>query len=227
MSISVNNLLETVSLFSGLTKDELTALARVSVAKTFGKHGIVLREGEKSDALYVVASGKVKVILSTGGGKEVILAILGKGEFFGEMAPLDQQPRSADVVVMEPTQLIVIGKVDFISCLANNPQIAFRIMQGLIQRLRSADRKIESLALMDVYGRVARTLLELAKPEGGKLVVGEKLSQQDLADMIGASREMVSRILRDLALSGHIRVEARKIILNQDKAGTLSGVLKT
>ncbi|MGH8751006.1 MAG: Crp/Fnr family transcriptional regulator, partial [Burkholderiales bacterium] len=176
--------------------------------------------------LYIVASGKVKVILSTDDGKEVILAIIGKGEFFGEMAVIDEQPRSADVIAMEPTQLLVIGKSDFVNCLAHNPKMSFRIMQGLVQRLRNADRKIESLALMDVYGRVARTLLELAKPQNGQLVVGEKLSQQDLADMIGASREMVSRILRDLTLSGHIRIEAKKIILTQKLPGALTSAAK-
>ena len=226
MSLSAINLLENVTLFSGLREEELTSMVRVAVMKNYGKHASILREGEKSDALYIVAAGKVKVVLSTDGGKEVILAIIGKGEFFGEMAMIDEQPRSADVVAMEPTQILVIGKSDFINCLAHNPQMAFRIMQGLIQRLRNADRKIESLALMDVYGRVARTLLELAKPQDGKLVVGEKLSQQDLADMIGASREMVSRILRDLTVSGHIRVESKKIILNQKLPGTLTSASK-
>ncbi|HYA21054.1 MAG TPA: Crp/Fnr family transcriptional regulator [Burkholderiales bacterium] len=215
MTTSMNDLLGNVPLFSGLQAEELAAMGRVAVGRNFAKHAIILHEGDKTDALYVIASGKVKVILSTGGGKEVILAILGKSEFFGEMALLDQQPRSADVVAMEPTQLFAISKADFVNCLAHNPQMAFKIIQGLIQRLRSADRKIQSLALMDVYGRVARTLLELAKPENGKMIVGEKLSQQDLADMIGASREMVSRILKDLAVSGHIRFEARRIIVNE------------
>lgn len=219
MNTSMNNLLGNVPMFSGLQEEELNAMSRVAVAKNFPKHAIILREGDKTDALYIIVSGKVKVMLSTGGGKEVILAILGKSEFFGEMALLDEQPRSADVVVMEPTQLLVISKTDFINCIAHNPQMSFKIMQGLIQRLRRADRKIQSLALMDVYGRVARTLLELAKPEDGRLVVGEKLSQQDIADMIGASREMVSRILKDLSVSGHIRFEARKIILNRDLPG--------
>ncbi|HUL41326.1 MAG TPA: Crp/Fnr family transcriptional regulator [Burkholderiales bacterium] len=226
MNTSVNELLGNVPLFSGLQAEELTAMGRVAVARNFAKHAIILHEGDKTDALYVIASGKVKVVLSTGGGKEVILAILGKSEFFGEMALLDQQPRSADVVAMEPTQLYAISKGDFVNCLAHNPQMAFKIIQGLIQRLRSADRKIQSLALMDVYGRVARTLLELAKPEDGKLIVGEKLSQQDLADMIGASREMVSRILKDLALSGHIRFEARRIIVNEGMPGKTASASK-
>jgi len=226
MNTSMNELLGNVALFSGLQAEELTAMARVAVARNFAKHAIILHEGDKTDALYIIGSGKVKVVLSTGGGKEVILAILGKSEFFGEMSLLDQQPRSADVVAMEPTQLFAISKADFVNCLAHNPQMAFKIIQGLIQRLRSADRKIQSLALMDVYGRVARTLLDLAKPENGKLIVGEKLSQQDLADMIGASREMVSRILKDLALSGHIRFEARRIIVNEGLPAKTASVSK-
>ncbi|MGH8711142.1 MAG: Crp/Fnr family transcriptional regulator [Burkholderiales bacterium] len=226
MNTSVNDLLENVPLFSGLQDEELTAMLHVAVAKNFAKHATIMREGDKTDALYIIASGKVKVVLSTVGGKEVILAILGKSELFGEMALLDEQPRSADVVAMEPTQLLVISKTDFINCLAHNPQMAFKIMQGLIQRLRNADRKIQSLALMDVYGRVARTLLELAKPEDGRLVVGEKLSQQDLADMIGASREMVSRILKDLSLSGYIRFEAKKIIVNEGLPGKPASATK-
>ena len=226
MKTSVNDLLKNVPLFSGLQEEELTAMARVAVAKNFTKHAIIMREGDKTDALYFIVSGKVKVVLSTGEGKEVILAILGKSELFGEMALLDHPPRWADIVAMEPTQLLVISKTDFINCLAHNPQMVFKIMQGLIQRLRYADRKIESLALMDVYGRVARILLELAKPEGGKLVVGEKLTQQDLADMIGASREMVSRILKDLSLSSYIRFEGKKIIVNEELSGKPASTTK-
>jgi len=219
MNPSVKNLLEDLPVFSGLQHEELTALSRVAVPKSFTRHATIVREGEKTDALYIITSGKVKVVLRSGDGKEVILAMLGKGEVFGEMALLDHPPRSADVVTMEPTQFWVIAKTDFINCLAHNRQMAFAIIQGLVQRLRSADRKIQNLALMDVYGRVARTLLELAKLEEGKLVVGEKLSQQDLADMIGSSREMVSRIMKDLALSGHIRVEGKKIIISQRLPG--------
>ena len=140
-------------------------------------------------------------------GREIILAWLGPGEFFGEMGLIDGSPRSASVVAVEPCELLAIGKAEFQRCIQENFQVAQKLMQILVRRLREADRNIESLALLDVYGRVARLLLDMSEDENGKRVVRQKISKQDMARMIGASREMVSKVMRDLELGGYIIVD--------------------
>ena len=143
--------------------------------------------------------------------------MLGPGDFFGEMSLIDRQPRSASVSAMENTSLKVLSYQAFHECLQRTPAIGVGVMTALAKRLRDADRKISNLALMDVYGRVASTLLELAITADGKLVVGEKLSQQDIANMVGASREMVNRILKDLSERGYITIESKTITIHDEK----------
>jgi CRP/FNR family transcriptional regulator, cyclic AMP receptor protein len=207
-------MLKNIPLFTYLTEQDLTALTAEAVTKSHPKNTVILNEGEKSDSLYVILSGKVKVMMSGPDGREIILTMLGPGEFFGELSLVDSQPRSATVATMEPSQFSVISKADFKRVMAKSPQMADHVMQGLAQRLREADKKISSLALMDVYGRVARTLLQLATKRDGVLVVSEKLSQQDIANMVGASREMVNRILKELEGSGYIKMESKNIIIH-------------
>ncbi len=208
-------MLQNVPLFASLSSAERRTLARAVAIRSYPKNSVILNEGERSDSIYVIDSGKVKVLMRDEEGKEVILSILKEGDYFGELALIDELPRSASVVAMEPSEMTVLSKADFLQCVANNPGIAMTVMRGLAQRLREADLKIESLALMDVYGRVARTLLQLAEPENGRLVIKEKLSQREIANMIGASREMVSRILKDLAHDGYILIEGKRIVLNE------------
>jgi CRP/FNR family cyclic AMP-dependent transcriptional regulator len=159
----------------------------------------------------------VKVFIGDEEGREIILKLLGAGHFFGEMAMIDQQPRSASVTTLEPSTFLILSHQAFEHCLERIPRMANMVLRVLAQRVREADRKIGTLALMDVYGRVASTLLELAVSVNGKLVVSEKLSQQDLANMVGASREMVNRILKDLSDRGFIAVESKSItIINRE-----------
>jgi CRP/FNR family transcriptional regulator, cyclic AMP receptor protein len=146
-------------------------------------------------------------------GREIILAWLGPGEFFGEMGLIDGSPRSANVVAAEACELLILGKDAFQRCLQDNFQVAQKLMQILVRRLREADRNIESLALLDVYGRVARLLLELSEQEEGRRIVKKKISKQDMARMIGASREMVSKVMRDLELSGYIVYEGSLVVI--------------
>jgi CRP/FNR family transcriptional regulator, cyclic AMP receptor protein len=207
-------MLKNIPLFTYLTEPDLEALTAEAVNKSFPKNTVIINEGEKSDSLYVILSGRVKVMMSGPDGREIILTMLGAGEFFGELSLFDSQPRSATVATMEPSQFSVISKGDFKRVMAKSPQMSDHVMQGLAQRLREADKKISSLALMDVYGRVARTLLQLAVKREGVLVVSDKLSQQDIANMVGASREMVNRILKELEGSGYIKVESKNIIIN-------------
>ena len=142
--------------------------------------------------------------------------MLGAGDMIGEMGVLDENPRSATVLAVTPADLVVMSKNDFKQCLAENFDVALHIMRSLVARLRSADRKIETLALMDVYGRVARLLLDMAETVDGRQVVTRKISKQDIAKMIGASREMVSRVMKDLHLQGLIEEADGKIYLNDN-----------
>src|SRR5258706_493277 len=180
-------------------------------------NAVVLTEGEMGDSVFMIQSGKVKVFIGDQDGREMILKILGRGDFFGEMSMIDKQPRSASVTTPESSIFLVMSHAAFEKCIEQVPRIATVVMRILAQRVREADKKIGTLALMDVYGRVASTLLELAVVDNGKLMVSEKLSQQELANMVGASREMVNRILKDLSDRGFISVESKCItIINRE-----------
>lgn len=206
-------LLRNVPLFSLLSEDELVLLARVVSRKSYARNSQILGAGDPTDSLYVLISGRIKVFMGDLDGKEVILSILGPNEFFGEMGLIDNSPRSANVVALEPCELICISKADFKRCLADNFDMAMTVMRGLVKRLRDADKQIGSLALMDVFGRVARLLLETAEVIDGEKVVTRKLSKQDIARMIGASREMVSRVMKHLQEAGYIEVRAGTIVI--------------
>ena len=209
--------LKAVPFFTQLNEHELDVVRSLASERSYAKTAVVLTEGEMGDSLYMIQSGKVKVVIGDEEGREIILKILGPGDFFGEMSMIDKEPRSASVTTLEPATFLVLTHAAFEKCVEQAPRIAKVVMQILAHRVREADRKIGTLALMDVYGRVASTLLELAVYSNGKLVVGEKLSQQDLANMVGASREMVNRILKDLTERGFISIESKSItIINRE-----------
>jgi CRP/FNR family cyclic AMP-dependent transcriptional regulator len=204
---------DNIPLFTGLGKKDLDTVARHTLAKTFPAHAILLREGEQSDSLYIILYGKVKIYVCDEDGGEAILNIQGAGDYFGEMALLDDAPRSASAMTMESTRVAIMTKSAFKDCLASHPDIAYNLIRTLTQRVRTLSGNVRNLALLDVYGRVARTLLSLATPSDQHLVVDQKLTHQEIASMVGASREMVSRILKDLANKGYIKVERRRITL--------------
>jgi CRP/FNR family cyclic AMP-dependent transcriptional regulator len=204
---------DNIPLFTGLGKKDLDTVARHTVAKTFEPHTLLLREGEHSDSLYLILYGKVKVYVCDEDGNEAILNIQGMGDYFGEMALLDDAPRSASVMTMEQTRVAIMTKGAFRECLAGHPDVAFNLIRTLTQRVRVLSGNVRNLALLDVYGRVARTLLGLAKPVDRQLIIDQRLTHQEIASMVGASREMVSRILKDLAGKGYIKVERRRITL--------------
>jgi CRP/FNR family cyclic AMP-dependent transcriptional regulator len=209
-------LLRNVPLFAVLPEAQLSLLTRVVGRKSYPRSSTIIADGDPTDALYIVISGRLKVMMSDDEGRDVFLAILGQGEFFGDMGLVDDAPRSATVIAIEPCELLTIARIDFKKCLAENFDIAMGVMRGLVKRLREADRKIGSLALMDVYGRVARLLMEMAESVDGQMVVTKKLPKQDIAKMIGASREMVSRVMKDLQTSGYIEVRAGAIFLHDN-----------
>ncbi len=208
-------MLQNIPLFSALGQDDLEAIAKQAVTKTFPKGNIVINEGDHTDSLYVILSGKVKVFLTDESHKEVIVDIQRPGDYFGELALLDEAPRSASVMTMEPCTFLIVSRSAFDRYLTHNPKVALNVMRGLAGRLRATTENVRSLALLDVYGRIARTLLQLAHREGEENVIDEKLTHQDLANMVGASREMVSRIMADLARGGYIKVEGKSIIVKE------------
>ena len=205
--------LKAVPLFAGFPEDQLRMLTTVVARKSAPRHTTVMAAGDPTDSLYIVLSGRLKVMMGDAHGKEVILSILGPGEFFGEMGLIDDSPRSASVVTMESCELLQIAKRDFKICLAENFEMAMAVMRGLVKRLREADRKIGSLALLDVYGRVARLLLDMSENVDGQKMVTKRLPKQDITKMIGASREMVSRVMKDLQTGGYIEVRGSTILL--------------
>lgn len=197
-----------------LTEGELRTLSGEGVVKTFPKHAVIVNEGDETDSLYVILSGRVKVFLSDEAGKEIVLGTQGPGEYFGEMV-LDGRPRSASVMTLESSRFAVVPKQKFREFLRTHPDFSVHLIEKLIRRTRALTESVKSLALMDVYGRVARLLLELATEEEGKLVINEKLTQQDIANRVGASREMISRIFKDLSSGGYITVDSRRITINR------------
>ena len=210
-------MLRNVPLFAVLDEVQLNALATVVSRRSFPKNRVVLQAGDPTDSLFIVITGRTRVQMADDEGKEVILAVLGPGDFFGEMGLIDDEPRAASVLTTEPCEFVVIIKDDFNALLKNNFEIAMVIMRGLVKRLREADRKIESLALLDVYGRVARVLLEFSEVVDGQKVVKGKLPRQDIAKMIGASREMVSRVMKGLEVGGYIEVRADGSIVLRER----------
>ena len=209
-------LLKKIPLFAGLPDAQLEQIARMAVSRKVVRHTTIVFVGDSTDSLFVIVSGSAKVLNRDAEGNEVILTLLGSGECFGEMGLIDGSPRSADVVANENCELLVIAKADFTSVLAGNVDLCLNIMKSLVLRLREANRKIESLALMDVYGRVAKLLLDFSLEENGVRVIRRKVTKQDMAKMVGASREMVSRVMKDLERSGYIRIEPGRIVLSED-----------
>ena len=206
-------ILKTVPLFSSLSDDQLALLQPCLQQRAYPRGAFILRAGEETDALHNILSGRVKILIPDEQGREVILAVLTANDFFGEMGLLDDQPRSASVETLETCQMLRLSKAGFMGCLENNFGLAMQIIHDLVKRLRQADRKIESLALIDVYGRVARLLLDQAEEVDGQLIVKQAPPKQEMARMIGASREMVSRVVKDLQERGYIRAEKRKVYL--------------
>lgn len=190
-------------------------LSAYGVQRTYPKHAVIITEGDMSDSIYVIQSGRVKVYLTEEHGKEVIIDIHGPGSFVGEMA-FDELPRSASAMTMESSTLTVVPQSRFREFLQQQPDAALKLVRHLIRRARAATESIRSLALLDVYGRVARLLLDLAEPRDGQLVVLQALTQQDIAHRVGCSREMVSRLFKDLVVGGYIAVRGRQIFIQRD-----------
>src|SRR3954466_4416686 len=201
------DLIRRVPLFSMLTTDQARVVADGVVKRRFRRGELVVEQGKKSNALFILLSGRARVTTSDPRGREVILAVLNAGDYVGEMSLIDNEPHSATVRCELQCDVLILGRAEFARCLPENSSLSYAIMRGLVTPLRSADRQIESLALLDVYGRVARTLLDMSEMEGEVKVIRNKVSRQDLAKVVGASREMVSRVMKDLEGRGMVQTQ--------------------
>ena len=197
-----------------LTQETLRAIATSGIVRQFPKNTILINEGDLGDSLYIVLTGKVKVFASNEAGKEVVIDFHGPGEYVGEMS-LDGAPRSASVMTVEPTSCAVVSRANFREFVLAHPEFALNLIERLIQRMRRTTESVKSLALSDVYGRLVRLLTGLARDVDGLQVVPEKLTQQDIAERIGASRDMISRLMKDLVGGGYLSVDERTITIRK------------
>ncbi len=208
-------MLTDIPFFEGLDESLLFDLHTHSSKRTYPKNTIIINEGDSTDSLYFIESGKVKVYLSDENGKEIIVNSHKTGEYFGELALIDNAKRSASVMTTEKSIFKIVSKAEFEKFLESHPKIALSLIKVLSQRIRNLTDNVRSLALMDVYGRVAKTLISLSEADGEKQVIRDKLTQQDIANRVGASREMVARILKDLTFGGYISNIDRRIVINE------------
>jgi len=215
--LAVTDILRKVPLFSQLAPSDLERVSEISRERAYPRNSVILFEDDPGDALYVVAQGQVKVVLIGEDGREVILSVMGEGEFFGEMALVDDEPRSAHVIAMEDSTLLVLRREDFQGILKQTPGIALALLRELSRRLRRVDEKVGSLVLLDVNGRVAQLLLELADEAGSERIT-RRLTHHTIAQMIGSSRETVSRTMRELVEKGYIEVSRREIVIRDRTA---------
>lgn len=211
------SILERVPLFAGLSDEAMAKLEKATTRKVYPRETTLVEENEVGETMYMILSGRVKVTNIGPDGKEVILSVLGKGEFFGEMALLDEEPRSANVVTMVKTEMMLLRRKEFMNLLENNKEILSVLLAVLSGRLRHANAQIRSLALLDVLGRIARLLLDIANKEGRELLDGNivfrRPTHQEIAAMVGTSRETVSRMIGDLARDGYIKISGKDIII--------------
>ncbi len=210
MTAQTADFLTSVPMFSGLQRDELLKFAELTRERTYPKGSVILFQGDPGDSLYVLRQGRAKVVLIGEDGREVILGVLEPGAHFGELALIDDQPRSAHVIAMEDSQLLILRREDFRRRVEAKPSVAWALLTELSRRLRRADQKIGGLVLLDVPGRISRLLLDLSS-ESTNGTIDKPLTHQTIAQMIGASRETVSRAMKEFQQEGLIRVERRRI----------------
>jgi CRP-like cAMP-binding protein len=212
MTITTADFLATVPLFTGLDRTELQRFGDLTREKFYPKGSVILFENDPGDSLFVVRQGRVKVVLIGEDGREVILGVLGVSAHFGELTLIDDRPRSAHVIAMDDSHLLVLRREDFRKRVESSPAVAWSLLTELSRRLRRADEKIGGLVLLDVPGRIARLLLDLSE-ESGSDTIEKALTHQTIAQMIGASRETVSRAMKEFQDANWVSIERRRITL--------------
>ena len=211
------DLIRRVPLFSMLTADQAQAIADSVVKRRFRRGELVVEQGRKSNALFILLNGRARVLTADSRGREVILAVLESGDYVGEMSLIDNEAHSATVRAEIQTDMLVLARNDFARCLPENSTLSYGIMRGLVRRLRNADRQIESLALLDVYGRVVHVLERMRPPaspgSGNEPVVIRPLTHLGIATRVGSNREMVSRTLKELKRDGYLKLGVKRVTL--------------
>lgn len=202
-------------LFENLAGAEFEAIKAHAVPRNYPANTIIVTEGDDTSSLYLVESGKVKFYLNDEDGNEVMLGKVGAGGYFGELAVLDGAPRSVSVMTLEPTKLAVVSRKDLLQTLRADPEFCLRLLSRLAERLRHLSDEVRSLALTNVYSRITRLLKHLAHSTDGKSEIPERLTHQQIAQMVGSSREMVSRIMKDLQEGEYVIIAGGRIKLNK------------
>ncbi|MBV8694580.1 MAG: Crp/Fnr family transcriptional regulator [Ktedonobacteraceae bacterium] len=208
-----------VSLFSGLGDEEVHELITLARRRVFRSGEVIFHRDDPGQMLYIIKEGKVKICLNSPDGQEISLVVFGKGECFGELALLDGLPRSADAIAMERVECYTLQRSDFHNAIIKQPTIAIQVLAVLSKRLRNTDQQVEDLIFLDVYGRVAKTLLGLAEVHGVKVDDGTRievrLTQQELASMVGASRESVNKVLGYFTDKKYLSTDRHKITIHR------------
>jgi len=207
----MKHLIKQVPLFTDLAEEDLDTITKHATRRQFKKNTIILNEGDATDSLYIVEKGKAKAFLTSQNGREIILGMIGEGSCFGEVALLDGEPRSAHVMTLEPSEFLIIAHDDFQQCLKDNINIAVKLLSALVERNRELTGSIKNLALSSIYRRMVNLFLKMAVEKDDVLIIEEKLTQQQIANLIGSSREMVNKIIQDLIEGDYINIENKKI----------------
>lgn len=207
--------LKKIPFLSKLTNEALETLAEKAKSVKYPRQATVIMEGDESSSLFIMLSGKVRVYSSDDKSKEVTLLIQEPGTYFGEIALLTDEPRSASVVTLEPTVCAVISKVDFINWLMSNPAVAVNLLGVLSEKIRHLTDKVRQMALSNVYERTIKVLQEMAVVEGDVTIIHSRPTQQDLASMVGASREMINKVMHELTKGGYVSIDDKALIINK------------
>jgi CRP/FNR family cyclic AMP-dependent transcriptional regulator len=197
-----------------LPQSLLDAIAPHGLTRSFPAHAILINEGDTTDSLYIVLSGRVKVYASSDDGREVVLTEYGPGEYFGELS-IDGEKRSASIKALEACSCRVVQGSELRQFLADHPDFAMHLTRKLIRMVRRLTEQVRSIALQDVYGRIVRVLTELSEPAGEERVLRHKLTQQDIADRVGSSREMVNRVMKELTVGGYVTQRDGRLVIRR------------
>jgi CRP/FNR family cyclic AMP-dependent transcriptional regulator len=218
--MDARELLRTVPIFAELSDGDFESLGQLATRRHFPKDAVIFFENDEGDSFFMILEGRIKVTILGDDGREVILSMLAAGDFFGEMALLDDEPRSATAIAVEETDLLSLQRSDFEGVVATKTSISAALIKVLSARLRRANHQISTLALLDVYGRVARVLMDMAREEGRRLRDGRmafrRATHQEIANRIGTTRETVTRMMKDLERQGLVQVEGKEFVLGPD-----------
>lgn len=207
-------MLRQVHLFNGLSDQELATIEQHTVVKRYRKNTVIIEQGDDANTLYILRQGQVKVYVADGNGKELVLNQQGPGTVLGELAVLAGVPRTASVMTLEDCELLALTKHSFTQCIEDHPGIALNLIVALARQVQSLTESASDFALLDVYGRITKVLRDSAREEGGRMIT-PKFTHQQIADRVGASREMVSKILKDLKLGGYLDSEGKRYVLHR------------